>query len=938
MSNSSSSQHVPQLSSISKIVANLLGSYSFQGGMVKPRGDLFSSMAIIVGAVAVLAVDKVLASVATTVKSSSDVLRSSADQDLAGLGSITNLEWLDLQKDANSDHQSSSIDSVVVEGRAGFSGAELFNDLMNDLGALQADLALEKGIVFTSQGISITPLDLADLGVDDSTGALALQRIDTPEFYADLGGVDMQVVNLSEPEIMQALQAGSQGSDLYALTADALPVSDSGLDALFQLVAETATSGGLSTGALAAGAIAVVAVAAGGGGGSGSSGTPTQLTIIDPYVKGATVFLDTNGNNQLDAGEVQGTTDASGNVSLVVGASTGTFVSVGGTHTINGVEQDVGVLMAPVGYAVVTPLTLLLAVTPGLTEAQLLSNLGLPAGVSLNADPIAALSAGGANAAAYGNMLTAGAAVAAATKAAFEGLGGSSNFASLLSNPAALTQALTTITASAQGIYTLVQSGQVTAATLGSNAALLVDYAVAGAQNPGVTINAQLLSQAQTFIASSPALAAAKATAISNVAAVNQEIASIAAIAGVSAGVSLDGGGGAVAVAVGDSVTTKLALGDDVIAGIFAESVSEDFTEYLRDLGSLTPAFSQNLNVTRGAESLYAAADGSIYSNVADGGTRDLLFQFETVSKPGGGMFQEVGNFLNALADGEGSVTSYFWGEDPSARTGLIVDNVNASGVSVATSAQGRTLFHDKADGGELNDYTNYLGADRAFQIVYSESRALGVQWQASLAKMIDNGLVFAPSNLVIASSRSLPNDWDLNGTAYLNDFAPVGGENGDLSRAGIDIGFVRFTDSDHTDNYNAWKELDLGCGLWGLYVNADGSEYTAAQHASFDTDGGFDLFAFGNRYLTDREVLGELSGSFDEHDEPHLGIDFRNTVVVDQLNDVSEYLDAGADLFWGINNDLTAVTHKLEGWHYVDSFDAWFSPGLFGTLTSGGA
>ena len=70
-------------------------------------------------------------------------------------------------------------------------------------------------------------------------------------------------------------------------------------------------------------AILVAGLIGGCGGGSGSS-TPSATTssisgkVADGYLVGATVFLDKNGNYQLDAGEPSATTDANGGYTLNV--------------------------------------------------------------------------------------------------------------------------------------------------------------------------------------------------------------------------------------------------------------------------------------------------------------------------------------------------------------------------------------------------------------------------------------------------------------------------------------------------------------------------------------------------------------------------------------------------------------------------------------------
>jgi Ca2+-binding RTX toxin-like protein len=122
-----------------------------------------------------------------------------------------------------------------------------------------------------------------------------------------------------------------------------------------------------------------------------------EKSVIDGYIHGATVFADTNGNGVLDAGEASTTTDANGQFVLFGG--TGPLVMFGGTDIATG-QLFTGVMRAPEGSTVVTPLTTLVAAlvadpntetTVEEANALVLQALGIPAGVDLSSfDPIAA--------------------------------------------------------------------------------------------------------------------------------------------------------------------------------------------------------------------------------------------------------------------------------------------------------------------------------------------------------------------------------------------------------------------------------------------------------------------------------------------------------------------------------------------------------------------
>ena len=121
----------------------------------------------------------------------------------------------------------------------------------------------------------------------------------------------------------------------------------------------------------------------GGGGGGGGGGTldvstttPLSVTVIDGAIKGAVVCLDKNLNGVCDAGEPQGTTDASGRVTFnVANADVGQYPILA-IVDVGAVDQDTGavttryVMKAPKDAAnLVTPLTTLVQTTVDTTGA-----------------------------------------------------------------------------------------------------------------------------------------------------------------------------------------------------------------------------------------------------------------------------------------------------------------------------------------------------------------------------------------------------------------------------------------------------------------------------------------------------------------------------------------------------------------------------------------
>ncbi len=180
------------------------------------------------------------------------------------------------------------------------------------------------------------------------------------------GGNPEVAQNQIDMLLAQAAQAGS------AVATDAGAAATTG-----------AASGAAAVGALsAAQAIALIGVVAVAGGAFDSSSTSTASTVadsssgnlLDGPVVGATVFRDMNGNYILDAGEASTTTTTGG--AFTLSGSGGKIVGTGGTDSTTNLPFT-GVLAAPAGATVVTPLTTLLAANSSLTVADLKAALGL---------------------------------------------------------------------------------------------------------------------------------------------------------------------------------------------------------------------------------------------------------------------------------------------------------------------------------------------------------------------------------------------------------------------------------------------------------------------------------------------------------------------------------------------------------------------------------
>ena len=93
--------------------------------------------------------------------------------------------------------------------------------------------------------------------------------------------------------------------------------------------------------------------------------------VVDGYVRGATVFVDLNGNGVLDKGEPQTISDALGNFKFKGISGFGTIISIGGIDISTGKPFE-GTLTAPSGSTVVNPLTTVInnLVADGLSVKQ----------------------------------------------------------------------------------------------------------------------------------------------------------------------------------------------------------------------------------------------------------------------------------------------------------------------------------------------------------------------------------------------------------------------------------------------------------------------------------------------------------------------------------------------------------------------------------------
>jgi Ca2+-binding RTX toxin-like protein len=144
------------------------------------------------------------------------------------------------------------------------------------------------------------------------------------------------------------------------------------------------------------------------GGGEQTAGGGASVSyggkVIDPYVSGATIFIDYDNDQVLDSDEPWTISGSDGSYSLTDSSGrSGQIVSIGGVDTETGLS--VGTMIAPNGATVVTPLTTLMqqmvasggASSVADAQAKLATALGLDVnGLDVTkTDPIAVINEGG---------------------------------------------------------------------------------------------------------------------------------------------------------------------------------------------------------------------------------------------------------------------------------------------------------------------------------------------------------------------------------------------------------------------------------------------------------------------------------------------------------------------------------------------------------------
>lgn len=134
--------------------------------------------------------------------------------------------------------------------------------------------------------------------------------------------------------------------------------------------------------------------------------TGIQGVVVDGYLSGATVFIDSDGDGALSPSEWRTSTDASGNYLLPSNIGGSKLIALGGIDIMTG-KPFQGVLTAPVGATVLTPLTTLAQALLDSGQASAAQGaaslvqqaLGLPSIALLNYEPLDVLASSTASAA-----------------------------------------------------------------------------------------------------------------------------------------------------------------------------------------------------------------------------------------------------------------------------------------------------------------------------------------------------------------------------------------------------------------------------------------------------------------------------------------------------------------------------------------------------------
>jgi hypothetical protein len=307
--------------------------------------------------------------------------------------------------------------TVTITFSEAVTGFESANDVTVEHGTLSAMTSADGGVTWTG---TFTPT--ADLEDASNSISLAATYTDVAGNAGTVATSDNYAIDNVAPTL-QLLEAHSADKTVVLTFNEALDEANLPATTEFAVttggaanpVASVSASGATLTltltNAFAAGAVNVTYTPVAGdqtnavqdaAGNDFDAGFSSGI-LADGYIRDAKVYIDTNGNGEVDADSdfYVGTTDDNGNFFLPSDAPSGTIIAIGGVNIDTGLPNTTA-LKAPAGSTSINPLTTLVQAvvdaSGGETDAaaaasEVASALGLnlPAGSSLtNYDPIAA--------------------------------------------------------------------------------------------------------------------------------------------------------------------------------------------------------------------------------------------------------------------------------------------------------------------------------------------------------------------------------------------------------------------------------------------------------------------------------------------------------------------------------------------------------------------
>lgn len=280
------------------------------------------------------------------------------------------------------------LESLVGAGNDYSALIDTVNSFMAHQAAMQGGAQVIQGMALNGLGLQLSLSEANELAQQIESGQQSWAGLFALciEFTNDWG----QTLN-NRAEAAQGFLANLQAAQKSSFFDGAAVFS--AVKTLLQGVGASAASAASAQGSLSALAINLKA-------------TGIQGVVVDGYLSGATVFMDSNGDGALSPGEWRTSTDASGNYLLPSNIGGSKLIALGGTDIMTG-KPFQGVLTAPVGATVVTPLTTLAqalldsgqASTAQAAASLVQQALGLPSIALLNYEPLSVLASSTASAA-----------------------------------------------------------------------------------------------------------------------------------------------------------------------------------------------------------------------------------------------------------------------------------------------------------------------------------------------------------------------------------------------------------------------------------------------------------------------------------------------------------------------------------------------------------